>query len=116
MQNLLRGEPLKLVNGGQSQRTFVYIKDAVEAFLLMIVGEMVISSTWVTQTMRLHLVEIMIQVKVSGEETPIINVSSKEFYGERYDNRDKRIPYLTIINGWNPKTSLWDMLESTLTY
>ncbi|OMO76535.1 NAD-dependent epimerase/dehydratase [Corchorus capsularis] len=35
--NLLRGEPLKLVDGGQSQRTFVYIKDAIEAVLLMIV-------------------------------------------------------------------------------
>jgi len=38
LQNLLRGEPLKLVDGGQSQRTFVYIKDAIEAVLLMIVG------------------------------------------------------------------------------
>ncbi|PIA54839.1 hypothetical protein AQUCO_00901020v1 [Aquilegia coerulea] len=34
--NLLRGEPLKLVDGGQSQRTFVYIKDAIEAVHLMI--------------------------------------------------------------------------------
>lgn len=37
LQNLLRREPLKLVDGGQSQRTFVYIKDAIEAVLLMIV-------------------------------------------------------------------------------
>ncbi|KAL2333961.1 hypothetical protein Fmac_015174 [Flemingia macrophylla] len=29
--------PLKLVDGGQSQRTCVYIKDAIEAVLLMIV-------------------------------------------------------------------------------
>jgi UDP-apiose/xylose synthase len=36
-QNLLRGEPLKLVDGGISQRTFVYIKDAIEAVHLMIV-------------------------------------------------------------------------------
>lgn len=37
LQNLLRGEPLKLVDGGKSQRTFLYIKDAIEAVLLMIV-------------------------------------------------------------------------------
>jgi UDP-apiose/xylose synthase len=37
-QNLMRGEPLKLVDGGQSQRTFVYIKDAIEAVLRMIVS------------------------------------------------------------------------------
>jgi UDP-apiose/xylose synthase len=38
LQNLLRCEPLKLVDGGESQRTFVYIKDAIEAVLLMIVS------------------------------------------------------------------------------
>jgi UDP-apiose/xylose synthase len=36
LQNLLRREPLKLVDGGVSQRTFIYIKDAIEAVLLMI--------------------------------------------------------------------------------
>ncbi|KAM0966615.1 hypothetical protein ACFX2J_022163 [Malus domestica] len=35
--NLLCREPLKLVHGGQSHRTFVYIKDAIEAVMLMIV-------------------------------------------------------------------------------
>lgn len=71
-----------------------------------------------------QLAEMMTQVysKVSGEsslETPTVDVSSKEFYGEGYDDSDKRIPDMTIINkqlGWNPKTSLWDLLESTLTY
>ncbi|KAI8571189.1 hypothetical protein RHMOL_Rhmol01G0099600 [Rhododendron molle] len=43
--NLLRHEPLKLVDGGQSQRTFVYIKDAIEAVLLMIVRGCELSKT-----------------------------------------------------------------------
>lgn len=38
LQNLLRREPLKLVDGGESQRTFIYIKDAIEAVFLMIVS------------------------------------------------------------------------------
>ena len=94
---------------------------------------------------------IQVYAKVSGEpslEVPTVDVSSKEFYGEGYDDSDKRIPDMTIINkqlgndlfslsfllcsfavgvkfwhnfwmelpGWNPKTSLWDLLESTLTY
>ncbi|KAL9676611.1 hypothetical protein QQ045_004827 [Rhodiola kirilowii] len=154
--NLLRREPLKLVDGGESQRTFVYIKDAIEAVLLMIVSEPTFSSWTISfcksqftdahvfhqenparanghifnvgnpnneVTVR-QLAEMMTEVysKVSGEpsvETPTIDVSSKEFYGEGYDDSDKRIPDMTIINkqlGWNPKTSLWDLLESTLTY
>ncbi|URE01055.1 Bifunctional polymyxin resistance [Musa troglodytarum] len=71
-----------------------------------------------------QLAEIMTRVysKVSGEPplgVPTIDVSSKEFYGEGYDDSDKRIPDMTIINkqlGWNPKISLWDLLDSTLTY
>lgn len=38
---------------------------------------------------------------MSGEsslETPTIDISSKEFYGEGYDDSDKRIPDMTIIN------------------
>ncbi|KAL8227211.1 hypothetical protein R6Q57_017043 [Mikania cordata] len=126
--NLLRREPLKLVDGGESQRTFVYIKDAIEAVLLMISYGLWniynVGNPNNEVTVR-QLAEMMTQVwciQISGEdaiETPTIDVSSKEFYGEGYDDSDKRIPDMTIINkqlGWNPKTSLWDLLESTLTY
>ena len=33
---LLHGEPLKLMDGEHSQRTFLYIRDVIEAVLLMI--------------------------------------------------------------------------------
>lgn len=46
LQNLLRREPLKLVDGGQSQRTFIFIKDAIEAVLLMIVSGIVLLLTY----------------------------------------------------------------------
>ncbi|CAN1252636.1 UDP-D-apiose/UDP-D-xylose synthase 2 [Linum perenne] len=128
--NLLRREPLKLVDGGESQRTFIYIKDAIEAVLLMIENPARANSHIFNVgnphnevTVR-QLAEMMTEIyaKVSGEasiQSPTIDVSSKEFYGEGYDDSDKRIPDMTIINkqlGWNPKTSLWDLLESTLTY
>jgi UDP-apiose/xylose synthase len=128
--NLLRREPLKLVDGGESQRTFVYIKDAIEAVMLMIENPARANSHIFNVgnpdnevTVR-QLAEMMTEVysKVSGEpslESPTVDVSSTEFYGVGYDDSDKRIPDMTIINkqlGWNPKTSLWDLLESTLTY
>lgn len=45
--------------------------------------------------------------KVSGEpklEEPTVDVSSKQFYGEGYDDSDKRIPDMTIINRQLGKT------------
>lgn len=41
VQNLMKGEPLKLVEGGKSQRTFIYIKDAID-----VVQRMIVSSLW----------------------------------------------------------------------
>nr|XP_029117743.1 UDP-D-apiose/UDP-D-xylose synthase 2-like isoform X1 [Elaeis guineensis]XP_029117744.1 UDP-D-apiose/UDP-D-xylose synthase 2-like isoform X1 [Elaeis guineensis] len=128
--NLLRREPLKLVDGGQSQRTFVYIKDAIEAVLLMIEnparanGQIFNVGNPNNEVTVKQLAEMMTEVysKVSGEpllKVHTIDVSSKEFYGEGYDDSDKRILDMTIINkqlGWSPKTLLWDLLESTLTY
>lgn len=170
-QNLLRREPLKLVDGGESQRTFIYIKDAIEAVLLMIVSSIayflilcdLLSIKEVSKTKTFNdivflvqenperanghifnvgnpnnevtvrqLAEMMTEVKedlfsfllfdnsiflwffncqnesmfqvyakVSGEGaivSPTVDVSSKEFYGEGYDDSDKRIPDMTIIN------------------
>lgn len=128
--NLLRHEPLKLVDGGVSQRTFVYIKDAIEAVMLMIEnparanGHIFNVGNPNNEVTVRQLAEMMTDVysKVSGEpslEEPTVDVSSQEFYGAGYDDSDKRIPDMTIIHkqlGWDPKTSLWDLLESTLTY
>ncbi|OVA05984.1 NAD-dependent epimerase/dehydratase [Macleaya cordata] len=128
--NLLRGEPLKLVDGGQSQRTFLYIKDAIEAVVLMIEnpsranGQIFNVGNPNNEVTMKQLADMMIKVyaKVSGvseADLSTVDISSKDFYGEGYDDSDKRIPDMTIINkqlGWNPKTSLEDLLEATLSY
>ncbi|CAL4959257.1 unnamed protein product [Urochloa decumbens] len=128
--NLLRREPLKLVDGGQSQRTFVYIKDAIEAVVLMIEnparanGHIFNVGNPNNEVTVRELAQLMTEVyaNVSGEaplDEPMIDMSSSQFYGEGYDDSDKRIPDMTIINkqlGWNPKTPLKDLLETTLTY
>lgn len=128
--NLMRGEPLKLVDGGKSQRTFVYIKDAIDAVMRMIENPQRadnhifnVGNPFNEATVK-ELAELMTEVycKVAGQpmpETPTVDVTSKEFYGEGYDDSDKRIPDMTIIQRqleWEPHTSLKDLLEVTLTY
>lgn len=128
--NLLRKEQLKLVDGGLSQRTFIYIKDAIEAVMLMIEnpdranGQIFNVGNPNNEVTVKQLADMMTKIysKVSGEpslEVPTVDVTSQEFYGEGYDDSDKRIPDMTIIKkqlNWEPKTSLFDLLETTLTY
>jgi UDP-apiose/xylose synthase len=71
-----------------------------------------------------ELAELMTDVycKVSGQKRPEVateDVTGMEFYGLGHDDSDKRIPDMTIVKKqleWEPKTSLYDLMESTLTY
>jgi dTDP-D-glucose 4,6-dehydratase len=49
-QNLMKDEPLKLVEGGQSQQTFIYVKDTIDVVQRMIVSSSVcktlVDVTW----------------------------------------------------------------------
>ncbi|KAJ7981151.1 UDP-D-apiose/UDP-D-xylose synthase [Quillaja saponaria] len=127
--NLLRGEPLK-VDCEKSQRSFCYIKDAIEAILLMIEnperanGQIFDVGNPDNEVTVKQFAEMMIEVyaKVGGKSAPgssTIDVSSEILYGEGYDDIDQRIPDMTIISkqlGWKPTTSLQDLLEITLSY
>ncbi|TKY67076.1 UDP-D-apiose/UDP-D-xylose synthase 2 [Spatholobus suberectus] len=126
--NLLRGEPLKLVDGGGSQRTFLYIKDAIDAVVLMIDnperanGQIFNVGNPDNEVTVKELAELMIKVyaKVSGvpaSSLSTLNVSSEEFYGKGYDDSDRRIPDMTIITrqlAWKPRTPLDELLDVTL--
>ncbi|RDX82305.1 UDP-D-apiose/UDP-D-xylose synthase 2, partial [Mucuna pruriens] len=128
--SLLRGEPLKLVDGGQSQRTFLYIKDAIDAVALMIDnpdranGHIFNVGNPDNEVSVKELAELMIKAyaKVSGvpaSSLSTVNVSSEDFYGKGYDDSDRRIPDMTIITkqlAWKPKTPLDELLDVTLQY
>ncbi|KAL8502310.1 hypothetical protein ACS0TY_021447 [Phlomoides rotata] len=93
-------EPLKNLWIVANQRTFIYINNAIEAVLLMIIFNVGNPNNEVTVR---QLAETMTEVytNVSREpvlETLAIDISSKEHYGEGYDDSDKRILDMTIIN------------------
>ncbi|KAK7341984.1 hypothetical protein VNO80_24925 [Phaseolus coccineus] len=128
--SLLRGEPLKLVDGGESQRTFLYIKDAIDAVALMIDnperanGHIFNVGNPDNEVSVKELAELMIKAyaKVSGvpaSSMSTVNVSAQDFYGKGYDDSDRRIPDMTIITrqlAWKPKTPLDELLDVTIQY
>ncbi|CAI5527016.1 unnamed protein product [Closterium sp. Naga37s-1] len=125
---LLRGEPLKLVDGGKSQRTFVYIKDAIRAVMLMIEnperanGHIFNVGNPKNEANVRELATMMTRIycKVSKQAepaTPTVDVTSSDFYGKGYDDSDRRIPDMTLIQqqlGWEPETSLEELLDANM--
>lgn len=129
MTALLTREPMKLVDGGNARRTIVSVEEAVDAFERMLdrpekaqnqffnlgnpANEVTIAE--LAQQMRECYAEIT--GDPSYKEHPIHNVSSEEFYGEGYEDCDRRMPdisHATHLLGWRPQQTLKELLLPTM--
>jgi UDP-apiose/xylose synthase len=132
MEALINGAEMKLVDGGSHRRCYTYIDDAVECTYRIVqnpggvcdrqifnIGspENEISIRQMAETMRDIYAE-----KFRDSDTPlprIVSVSSEAFYGEGYEDSDRRIPDISkarALLGWEPKWALRDLLEATMRY
>ena len=132
MDALLNGTPMKLVNGGVNRRCYTYIDDAVECTYRIVENPngacdrqiFNIGSPYNEVSIR-QMAETMRQIyaeKFRDDATPlpqIVSVPGEEFYGEGYDDSDRRIPDIAKARrllGWEPKWSFPETLEATMRY
>ena len=132
MDALLNGTQMKLVNGGVNRRCYTYIDDAVECTNLIVknpngscdrqifnIGtpDNEISIRQMAETMRDIYAEKFRDPAVKLPE--IVSVTGEEFYGEGYDDSDRRIPNIDkarTLLGWEPKWKMHDILETTMRF
>ncbi len=132
MDALLNGTTMKLVNGGVNRRCYTYIDDAVECTYRIVENRngacdrqiFNIGSPYNEVSIR-QMAETMRQIyaeKFRDDATPlpqIVSVPGEEFYGEGYDDSDRRIPDIAKARrllGWEPKWSFPETLEATMRY
>jgi len=133
MDALISGTQMKLVNGGHHRRCYTYIDDAIECIYRIVENPGNVCDKQIFNigtpeneiTMR-ELAVMMREIYAEKLLSPsssllpeIIEVSAEEFYGEGYEDSDRRIPDITKANkllGWEPKWNLRDMLEITMRY
>lgn len=129
MEALLYNKPLQLVDGGHNLRTFTYIDDAIDATMAILNRqsqaknqifnianeENEISIKDLAELMS----EIYSKISYSDSAIEIKNVSAQAFYGEGYEDCDRRVPDMhkarTLLD-WNAKVPLKDALQHTIQY
>jgi len=132
MDALIHGTQMKLVDGGDQRRCYTYIDDAVECIYRIVqnpggncirqifnIGspQNEVSIRQLAETMREIYDEKFRNPNVPLPE--IVTVSSDEFYGEGYEDSDRRIPDISKARGllgWEPKWGIREMLEVTMQY
>jgi len=132
VESLKTGKPMKLVNGGEQQRSYTHIDDAVDCIVRIIIDEKKVCDKHIfnignprneltIREMALKMREIYERRWWDGvHDLPELeSISGEAFYGKGYDDSDRRIPDITkarTLLGWEPKHDLEATLELSMSY
>lgn len=133
--NVLRGEPIKLVNGGHQKRCFLYVDDGVEALTRIIenkdgacnsqiinIGNPDNNITIKDLASRIRRIFEKHPVAVSkklGRNIRIEEIGQDQFYGEGYQDVTFRVPSIRkakALLDWKPKHDVDSALKKTIDY
>lgn len=127
INQLLRGEPLSLVEGGRQRRAFMAVEDMTEAVCRLVErregcrGHIInlgnpaneLSIAELSRLLAREYAELVPRAPAARFE----HVSAAELYGEGYDDTEQRIPDIRKARrllGWEPKVGLREMLPGIL--
>lgn len=131
--NILRGQEIRLVNGGEQRRSFTYIDDGVDALMRIIsnkdgcadgrifnIGNPAndMSVRDLAQTL-VDMIKGYPKYAPLAERTKLITVSSGDYYGNGYQDVLTRVPSVRNAEqylAWRPTTDLQTALRKTLDY
>lgn len=132
--NILRGENINLVDGGNQKRCFTYVDDGIEAVMRIIenkddkarnhifnVGnpDENISIRELAQILIDNIAAHYPKYAEKAKSVKLIDVDAKQYYGEGYQDVLLRVPSIKQAReklSWQPKTNFADGLRKTLDF
>jgi nucleoside-diphosphate-sugar epimerase len=133
LHNILYGLPIKLVDGGTQRRSFTYISDGIDCLMKILENEggradrgifnigNPANDVSVAELAR-KLIDAVAAHPAWAEKarsTPIVEVSSGDYYGEGYQDIMTRVPSIRRARqflGWEPKVGLDDAVRKTVDF
>jgi nucleoside-diphosphate-sugar epimerase len=133
LYNILAGEPINLVDGGQQRRSFTYLEDGIDCLMKIIEnrdgcadgGIFNIGNPDNDLSVRelagklIDLVKEYPLFRDSAESCRLVEVTSGEFYGSGYQDILTRVPSIRAAGeklGWRPVTDIDEALRKTLDF
>jgi nucleoside-diphosphate-sugar epimerase len=126
--HIARGEPIKLVDGGQQRRSFTDVSDGINALVKMIenrdgcaTGKIYNVGNPENDLSIRELAELMLGIAADFSEykdraarVELQNVSSRDYYGKGYQDIQTRVPWIENSKeelDWAPRVTLRDSLR-----
>ena len=126
--HIVRGEPIKLVDGGEQKRAFTYIDDGIDALMKIIGNQGGVASGQIYNIgnprndysvkelarMMLELAKSYPEYRDNAARVELTEVSSGEYYGRGYQDVQNRVPAIANTMkdlGWAPKVDMATALK-----
>ncbi|MDH3604009.1 MAG: bifunctional UDP-4-keto-pentose/UDP-xylose synthase [Candidatus Tectomicrobia bacterium] len=132
VQALKDGSSMPLVNGGHQKRTYTHIDDATECITRIVENRDEVCNQQIFNIGSPHnevsIRELALKMRALYQEKwwdgvsplpELVNISGDEFYGEGYDDSDRRIPDIgkaMLLLGWKPQYTLEETIERSMAY
>jgi nucleoside-diphosphate-sugar epimerase len=126
--HIVRGEPIKLVDGGTQKRAFTYVDDGIGALMKIIANRGGIASGKIYNvgnpvnnvsvrelaTMMLDLALTYPEYRTSAERVKIVETTAADYYGKGYQDVQNRVPKIDNTCAdldWKPTVGMDEALH-----
>jgi nucleoside-diphosphate-sugar epimerase len=125
--HIVRGEPIKLVDGGGQKRSFTHIDDGIEALMAIIRNDNGIATgkiynignptnNWSVRELAEKMLALATkypEYASSAKNVKLIDVTAHDYYGKGYQDVQNRVPQIdntcAELN-WRPRVTMEDAL------
>jgi nucleoside-diphosphate-sugar epimerase len=121
--HIVRGENIRLVDGGAQMRSFTYVDDAMDCLLSIIANRDGIANGKIYNIgnpannysirdlahMMVDIARSLPEYRESAQHVEITEISSQSYYGEGYQDIQTRVPMIDNTSrdlGWQPRTDM----------
>jgi nucleoside-diphosphate-sugar epimerase len=126
--HIVRGEPIKLVDGGRQKRTFTYVDDGIDALMKIIENPKGVATGSIYNVgnprnnfsvkelaeMMLELALAYPEYRANAKKVKLVTTTASQYYGKGYQDVQNRVP--KIVNtmkdlGWKPRVNMQQALK-----
>jgi nucleoside-diphosphate-sugar epimerase len=129
--HIVRGEPIKLVDGGLQKRAFTYVDDGIDALMKIIENRNGVARGKIYNVGNpknnlsiKQLAEMMLKLALTypeyasqAKKVRIVKTTSAKYYGKGYQDMQNRVPSITNTSrdlNWRPNVGMKDGVTRVL--
>jgi nucleoside-diphosphate-sugar epimerase len=126
--HIVRGEPIKLVDGGRQKRAFTYVDDGIDALMKIIENRKGIANRKIYNIgnpknnysvrelagMMVKLALAYPEYRANARKVKLLNTTALEYYGKGYQDVQNRVPKIASTAkdlDWRPRVNMQDALK-----